>query len=100
LYLKSYRCQLWIRRSQMPFYWQREEEPVKQIFVTVKSIIDTDNSYPSIVDTQIITSLALSTPLHGKVSCEQIYYNRLYNTLKFSTLFIVVVGVILLHLQM
>ena len=55
-------------------------------------------------DTQIITSLALSTPLHGQVSCEQIYYHRLYNTLKFSTLIIggvsVVVGVILLHLQM
>ena len=68
--------------------------------LSLEEIVEGAKSDPSIVDTQIITSLALSTPLHGKVSCEQIYYNRLYNTLKFSTLFIVVVGVILLHLQM
>jgi hypothetical protein len=28
----------------MPFYWRREAEPVKQIFATIKSTIDTDNS--------------------------------------------------------
>jgi hypothetical protein len=40
----SCQCQLWIWRLQMPFYWRREAEPVKQIFATVKSTIDTDNS--------------------------------------------------------
>ena len=30
--------------TQMQFYWRREAEPVKQIFVTVKSTIDTSNS--------------------------------------------------------
>jgi hypothetical protein len=28
----------------MQFYWRREAEPVKRIFLTVKSTIDTDNS--------------------------------------------------------
>jgi hypothetical protein len=37
-------CQLWIWRSQMQFYWRRETEPVKRIFTTVKSTIDTSNS--------------------------------------------------------
>jgi hypothetical protein len=44
LYLKSWRCQLWIWWSQMPFYWRCEAEPVKQIFTTIKSTIDTNNS--------------------------------------------------------
>ena len=44
LYLKSLKCQLWISRSQIPFYWRRDPEPVKQIFATVKSTIDTYNS--------------------------------------------------------
>ena len=44
LYLKSWRCQLWIWRSQMPFYWRREAEPLKRIFATIKSTIDTSNS--------------------------------------------------------
>jgi hypothetical protein len=34
----------WIWWSQMQFYWWREADPVKRIFATVKSIIDTDNS--------------------------------------------------------
>ena len=37
LYLQSWRCQLWIWRSQMQF-------SLKRIFATVKSTIDTDNS--------------------------------------------------------
>ena len=37
-------CQLWIWRSQMQFYWRRETEPLKRIFATVKSTIDTSNS--------------------------------------------------------
>jgi hypothetical protein len=44
LYLKSWMCQLWIWWSQMQFYWRCEAEPVKRIFATVKSKIDTDNS--------------------------------------------------------
>jgi hypothetical protein len=35
--------------SQMPFYWRREAEPVKLIFATVKSTIDTSNSSNTIV---------------------------------------------------
>jgi hypothetical protein len=35
---------LWIWRSQMQFYWRCKAEPVKWIFATVKSTIDTDNS--------------------------------------------------------
>jgi hypothetical protein len=35
---------MWIWRSQMQFYWRREAEPVKRIFATIKSTIDTDNS--------------------------------------------------------
>ena len=42
--MKSCWCQLWIWRSQMQFYWRCEVEPVKLIFATVKSTIDTDNS--------------------------------------------------------
>jgi hypothetical protein len=34
----------WIWRSQIPFYWRRKSKLVKQIFATVKSTIDTDNS--------------------------------------------------------
>ena len=30
--------------TQMQFYWRREAEPVKRIFATVKSTIDTSNS--------------------------------------------------------
>ena len=30
--------------TQMQFYWRREAEPVKPIFATVKSTIDTSNS--------------------------------------------------------
>jgi predicted transcriptional regulator len=33
----------------MQFYWQRKAEPVKQIFATVKSTIDTSNSSNTVV---------------------------------------------------
>jgi hypothetical protein len=35
---------LWIWWSQMQFFWRREAKPVKRMFATVKSTIDTDNS--------------------------------------------------------
>ena len=49
LYLKSWRCQLWIWWSQMQLYWRREAEPVKRISATVKSTIDTDSSSNTVI---------------------------------------------------
>jgi hypothetical protein len=42
--LKVCEHELRIWRSQMQSYWRREAEPLKRIFATVKSTIDTDNS--------------------------------------------------------